>query len=63
MSQVNVNPGGGAAPAGDGGFSAGMIIGIILIILIILVLIFVAGPTIFVSPGGRSLLDVATELL
>jgi len=56
MGQVNVNP-----PAGtsDGGFGAGMIIGIILLILIVLVLIFYAGPQIF-SPGTntRSFLDI-----
>jgi hypothetical protein len=58
MGQVNVNP-----PAGtsDGGFGAGMIIGIILLILIVLVLIFYAGPQIF-NPGTntRSFLDVLT---
>ena len=55
MGQVNVNPGGST----DGGFGAGMIVGIILLILIVLVLIFYAGPQIF-SPGTtpRSLLDV-----
>lgn len=55
MGQVNVNPGGST----DGGFGAGMIIGIILLILIVLVLIFYAGPQIF-SPGTtpRSFLDV-----
>jgi hypothetical protein len=57
MGQVNVNP-----PAGgtsDGGFGAGMIIGIILLILIVLVLIFYAGPQIF-SPATntRSFLDI-----
>ncbi len=56
MGQVNVNPGG---TSGDGGFGAGMIVGIILLILIVLVLIFYAGPQIF-SPGTtpRSFLDV-----
>jgi hypothetical protein len=55
MGQVNVNPGGSS----DGGFGAGMIIGIILLILIVLVLIFYAGPQIF-SPGTtpRSFIDV-----
>jgi hypothetical protein len=55
MGQVNVNPGGST----DGGFGAGMIVGIILLILIVLVLIFYAGPQIF-SPGTtpRSFLDV-----
>lgn len=55
MGQVNVNPGG----TSDGGFGAGMIIGIILLILIVLVLIFYAGPQIF-SPGTtpRSLADL-----
>jgi hypothetical protein len=51
-----VNP-----PASDGGFGAGMIIGIILLILIVLVLIFYAGPAIF--QGGtntRSFLDALT---
>lgn len=58
MGQVNVNPG-GPGYTSDGGFGAGMIIGIILLILIVLVLIFYAGPQIF-SPGTtpRSLLDV-----
>jgi hypothetical protein len=58
MGQVNVNPGGGTT--GDGGFGAGMIIGIILLILIVLVLIFYAGPQIFNGGGTtpRSLLDV-----
>ena len=58
MGQVNVNPGGTST---DGGFGAGMIIGIILLILIVLVLIFYAGPQIFNGGGGtpqRSLLDV-----
>jgi hypothetical protein len=58
MGQVNVNP-----PAGgtsDGGFGAGMIIGIILLILIVLVLIFYAGPQIFQGGGTntRSFLDI-----
>jgi hypothetical protein len=55
MGQVNVNPGGST---GDGGFGAGMIVGIILLILIVLVLIFYAGPQIF-NPGTtpRSFLD------
>ncbi len=54
MGQVNVNPGGST----DGGFGAGMIVGIILLILIVLVLIFYAGPQIF-SPGTtpRSLIE------
>jgi len=44
----------------DGGFGAGMIIGIILLILIVLVLIFYAGPAIFnPSTNTRSLLDAA----
>ena len=59
MGQTNVNtPGGGTT--GDGGFGAGMIIGIILLILIVLVLIFYAGPAIFnPSTNTRSLLDAA----
>src|SRR5947209_2355002 len=48
MGQVNVNPpsgpGGPVIVHDDGGFGAGMIIGIILLILIVLVLIFYAGP-------------------
>ncbi len=58
MSQVNVNPSGGA---NDGGFGAGMIVGILLLILIVLVLIFYAGPRMF-SPGmmPSSLLDNLT---
>jgi hypothetical protein len=57
MGQTNVNvPGGGTS---DGGFGAGMIIGIILLILIVLVLIVYAGPKIFVTPTNtKSLLDV-----
>ena len=46
MSQINVNPPAGSS---DGGFGAGMIIGIILLILIVLVLIFYASPQIFRS--------------
>ena len=60
MGQVNVNPG----TSGDGGFGAGMIVGIILLILIVLVLIFYAGPAIFnPSTNPRSLLDAALTLL
>ena len=56
MGQVNVNPGGST---GDGGFGAGMIIGIILLILIVLVLIFYAGPQIFTpNTTPRSLIDI-----
>jgi hypothetical protein len=56
MGQVNVNPPAGSS---DGGFGAGMIIGIILLILIVLVLIFYAGPQIF-NPGTntKSFLDM-----
>jgi hypothetical protein len=55
MGQVNVNPSGSS----DGGFGAGMIVGIILLILIVLVLIFFVSPQIF-NPGTtpRSFLDV-----
>ena len=58
MGQTNVNtPGGGTT--GDGGFGAGMIIGIILLILIVLVLIVYAGPKIFTTPTNtRSFLDL-----
>jgi hypothetical protein len=60
MGQVNVNPPGrDPVVTTDGGFGAGMIIGIILLILIVLVLIFYAGPQIF--QGGtntRSFLDM-----
>ena len=59
MGQTNVNttPGGGSS---DGGFGAGMIIGIILLILIVLVLIVYAGPRIFGTPTNtKSLLDLA----
>ena len=62
MGQVNVNPpAGGPVIHDEGGFSAGMIIGIILIILIVLVLAFYAGPRIF-NPGTnpRSFLDTLT---
>jgi hypothetical protein len=58
MGQTNVNaPGGGTT--GDGGFGAGMIIGIILLILIVLVLIVYAGPKIFTTPTNTtSFLDL-----
>ena len=62
MGQVNVKPpAGGPVIHDEGGFSAGMIIGIILIILIVLVLAFYAGPRIF-NPGTnpRSFLDILT---
>jgi hypothetical protein len=56
MGQTNVNTPGGSS--GDGGFGAGMIIGIILLILIVLVLIVYAGPKIFTTPTNtKSLLD------
>ena len=61
MGQVNVNPpSGGPVVTNDGGFGAGMIIGIILLILIVLVLIFYAGPQIFRGAGTntRSFLDI-----
>src|SRR5947207_2929905 len=60
MGQVNVNPpSGGPVVTNDGGFGAGMIIGIILLILIVLVLIFYAGPQIFNSgTNTRSFLDI-----
>jgi hypothetical protein len=61
MGQVNVNPPGGGPVVtnGDGGFGAGMIIGIILLILIVLVLVFYAGPQIFgTGTNTRSFLDV-----
>ena len=55
MGQTNVNT---PAPS-DGGFGAGMIIGIILLILIVLVLVVYAGPKIFVSPTNtKSFLDL-----
>lgn len=57
MGQVNVNPGG--RNDGEGGFGAGMIIGIIVIILIILVLVIYAAPQIFnTNTNPRSLLDL-----
>ena len=57
MGQVNVNPGG--STSGDGGFSAGMIIGIIVLILVVLVLVFYAGPQIInVNTNTRSLADL-----
>jgi hypothetical protein len=60
MGQVNVNPpGGGPVVHDEGGFGAGMIIGIILLILIVLVLVFYAGPQIFnPSTNTRSFLDI-----
>ena len=62
MGQVNVNPPGGPTVVhDDGGFGAGMIIGIILLILIVLVLIFYAGPQIFNSgTNTRSFIDILT---
>ena len=68
MGQVNVNPpsgpGGPVVVHDDGGFGAGMIIGIILLILIVLVLIFYAGPAIFnPSTNTRSLLDAALTFI
>ncbi len=62
MSQINVNPGGGTT-GGDGGFGAGMIIGIILLILIVLVLIVYVGPRIFVTTNTRSLIEAAQLLV
>jgi len=57
MGQVNVNP--PPVVTSDGGFGAGMIVGIILLILIVLVLIFYAGPQIFnPSTNTRSFLDI-----
>ena len=60
MGQVNVNPPGGPVVVHDeGGFGAGMIVGIILLILIVLVLIFYAGPQIFnTGTNTRSFVDV-----
>lgn len=61
MGQVNVNPpaGGPVITNTDGGFGAGMIIGIILLILIVLVLVLFAGPQIFnTGSNTRSFLDV-----
>lgn len=56
LGQVNVNPGGSS---GDGGFSSGMIVGIIVLILIVLVLVFYAGPQIInVNTNTRSLADL-----
>jgi hypothetical protein len=58
MSQINVNPGG--TSSGDGGFSAGMAVGIIVVILVVLVLIFYAGPRVInVNTNTRSLMDAA----
>ena len=60
MGQVNVNPPSGPVVSNDGGFGAGMIIGIILLILFVLVLIFYAGPQIFrgTPTNTRSFLDI-----
>jgi len=56
MGQTNVNTPGSS---GDGGFGAGMIVGIILLILIVLVLVVYAGPKIFVSPTNtKSIVDL-----
>jgi len=55
MSQINVNPpSSGPVVTNDGGFGAGMIIGIILLILIVIVLILFAGPQIFKGTGANS---------
>ena len=56
MGQVNVNPPSGSS---DGGFGAGMIVGIILLILIVLVLIFYVGlPALNPGTNTRSFLDI-----
>ena len=55
MGQTNIN----TPSSGDGGFGAGMIVGIILLILVVLVLVVYAGPKIFVSPTNtKSLVDL-----
>jgi hypothetical protein len=55
MGQPNTNAPGGS---GDGGFGAGMIIGIVLLILIVVVLLVYAGQKIFTSPTNtKSFLD------
>jgi hypothetical protein len=55
MGQTNINT---PPPSSDGGFGAGMIVGIILLILIVLVLVVYAGPKIFVSPTNtKSIID------
>jgi len=57
LGQVNVNPGG--RTGGDGGFGAGMIVGIIVLVLVVLVLVFYAGPQIInVNTNTRSLADL-----
>jgi uncharacterized membrane protein YkvI len=62
MGQTNVNAGGPGGTA-DGGFGAGMIIGIIVLILIVLILVFYAGPRIInVNTNTRSFLDLANLL-
>ncbi len=62
VGQTNINAG-GPGTSGDG-FSAGMIIGIILVILIVLVLVFYAGPRIFINnTAPRSLLDMVEVLV
>ena len=59
MGQVNVNPPSGPVVSNDGGFGAGMIIGIILLILIVLVLIVYVGlPALNPATNTRSFLDV-----
>jgi len=58
MGQVNVNPPScGPVVTNDGGFGAGLIVGIILLILIVLVLLLYAGPQILSSgatPGPNT---------
>ena len=55
MGQTNVNTGG----PDDGGFGAGMFVGIIVLIVIVVVLVLYVGPRIFTTPTNtRSLLDL-----
>jgi hypothetical protein len=57
MGQTNINAGG----SNDGGFGAGMIVGIIVLILIVLVLVFYAGPQIInVNTNVKSFAELLT---
>lgn len=45
-------------PHGDGGFSAGVLVGLVLLILVVIVLLFFVGPQVFqVEPAPGSFLD------
>ena len=53
MGQTNVNTGG----SGDGGFGAGMIVGIVLLVVVVLAVAFYFGPQIFTNNTGPRSVD------